>query len=94
MPRVETLEVHSLGRRVLIVRVDAEGLDLSRLTAAERDIASLVIEGLSNAEIARRRGTLVRTVEKHLSNINRKLGLASRSELRAGVATFRGTSAG
>lgn len=94
MPQVETLEMDSLGRRVLIVRVDAEGLDLSRLTAAERDIASLVIEGHSNAEIARRRGTLLRTVEKHLSNINQKLGLSSRSELRAGGAAAPSTSAG
>jgi DNA-binding CsgD family transcriptional regulator len=80
---VRTFEMQSLGRRVLIVRVEPGELDLGRLTPAERAVARLVIEGLSNAEIARRRGTLVRTVEKQLYSINRKLGLTSRGDLLA-----------
>lgn len=78
---VHTFEMQSLSRRVLIVRVESGEPDLRRLTPAERAVARLVIEGLSNAEIAERRGTLVRTVERQLFSINRKLGLTSRGDL-------------
>ena len=80
--RVDTLEIDSADRRVMIVRIEAEGLDPSPLSAAEREVASLVIAGLSNADIARKRGTAVRTVEKQLSSIYEKLRVLSRHELR------------
>lgn len=53
--------------------MEPPALDLGRLTPAERAVAYFAIDGLSNAEIAERRGTRVRTVEKQLSSINRKL---------------------
>lgn len=80
--RVDTLEFDSVGRRVMIVRIDAEGVDPSPLSAAEKEVASLVIAGLSNADIARKRGTAVRTVETQLSSIYEKLKVLSRHELR------------
>lgn len=53
------------------------------LTAAEEHVVALVLEGLSNAQIARRRGTRERTVANQLASIFRKLGVSSRSELAA-----------
>lgn len=51
------------------------------LTPAERVIAGLVEQGLSNGEIARQRTVSRRTVETHVSHILAKLELRSRSDL-------------
>ncbi|MFP4430662.1 MAG: helix-turn-helix domain-containing protein [Spirochaetaceae bacterium] len=80
-PRADILEIDSLGRRVMLLRIDPGETDIEGLTPAEREVASLAIQGLSNAEIATKRGTSVRTVEKQLFTVYRKLGLASRGEL-------------
>ena len=53
------------------------------LTAAERDVLALVREGLSNAEIALRRGRSVRTVANQIASIFAKSGVRSRAELFA-----------
>lgn len=53
------------------------------LTASERVIAELVLQGQSNAEIARTRGTSVRTIANQIAAIYRKLGVGSRRELFA-----------
>jgi len=56
--------------------------DLSAaLTAREREIASLVAEGLSNEGIAERLVIGERTVETHVSRAMRKRGMRSRSQL-------------
>ena len=62
----------------------------SKLTAAERDVVKLILEGKSNAAIAKVRGVAVRTVANQVASILRKLGAASRSELPAALA--RGAS--
>ena len=59
------------------------------LTAAEEEVVALVLEGLSNAGIARRRRTRQRTVANQLASIFRKLGVSSRSELAAAVCSRR-----
>ena len=51
------------------------------LTPREREVAALVTRGLSNAEIAERLVLSTKGVEKHLSAIYRKTGLASRARL-------------
>src|SRR5690606_22843651 len=51
------------------------------LTAAERGITQLVIEGCSNREIAKRRRVSERTVANQLASIYRKLGSEDRHEL-------------
>jgi len=54
---------------------------LASLTPNELHVALLAVAGLSNAEIAARRGTAVRTVCNQLASIFQKLDLRSRSEL-------------
>ena len=55
--------------------------EVAELTAREREIARLVVTGLSNQEIARRLTVSVSTVENHLHRTFRKLGVGSRAEL-------------
>lgn len=52
-----------------------------QLTQREREVASLVAQGLSNGEIARALFLSKRTVEKHIANILSKLGLTNRAQL-------------
>lgn len=51
------------------------------LSPREIEIVSLVKQSLSSAQIAKRLGISVRTVENHLSHIYDKTGAASRAEL-------------
>jgi DNA-binding NarL/FixJ family response regulator len=51
------------------------------LTDAERDVARLVAQGLTNAEIASRRGSAQRTVVNQIASIYEKLRIGSRPEL-------------
>jgi DNA-binding NarL/FixJ family response regulator len=53
----------------------------SLLTGTEQEIAREVLSGLSNAEIARKRGTAVRTIANQVASIYRKLQVRSRLEL-------------
>ncbi|MEV6647573.1 VOC family protein [Amycolatopsis sp. NPDC051371] len=54
-----------------------------RLTPAEWRVVDAVRHGLTNREIARRRGTSRDAVKFHVGNAVRKLGLTGRAELRA-----------
>lgn len=58
------------------------------LTRQERKIAGLALRGLSNKDIAEELFLTVRTVEFHLSNVYRKLGIPGRRQL-AGVMNSR-----
>ena len=51
------------------------------LTPSERRIAAMAAEGLSNRDIAQALFVTLRTVEMHLSNTFRKLGISSRTQL-------------
>ncbi|HXF70744.1 MAG TPA: response regulator transcription factor [Thermoflexus sp.] len=50
------------------------------LTEREREVLRQMAQGLSNKEIARQLGFTIRTVEFHVGNLLRKLGVASRLE--------------
>ncbi|MGW1163666.1 AAA family ATPase [Streptomyces sp. NPDC002513] len=53
------------------------------LTAAERDLADLVLAGLANRDIAARLGLSTRTIELRLTGIYRKLAIKGRAALAA-----------
>ena len=56
------------------------------LTASERRVAGLAADGASNRDIAQALYVTPKTVEVHLSNAYRKLGIRSRRELAAALA--------
>jgi two-component system response regulator NreC len=51
------------------------------LTARQREVLTLIVEGVSNQEIADDLGISARTVERHRENIMKRLNLHSRVEL-------------
>ena len=61
-------------RRLLLSGVES-------LTASERRVAKFAAEGLTNKDIAQALFVTTKTVEVHLSNVYRKLGIGSRAEL-------------
>jgi DNA-binding NarL/FixJ family response regulator len=71
--------VKALGDREPVRMVNAKGAAL--LTEREEQVASMVIEGFTNQEIAARLGVSAHTVKNHLLRIYEKLGISSRMEL-------------
>lgn len=55
--------------------------DIQKLTPRERQIIQLIAEGRSTKEVAQFLGISVKTAETHRTNLKRKLGLRSVSEL-------------
>lgn len=72
------------ARRLLdVVGAGTEGRTevLAALTVAERRVAELAVQGLSNREIATTLVVTVKAVEWHLSRVYRKVHITSRREL-------------
>jgi DNA-binding CsgD family transcriptional regulator len=59
------------------------------LTPREREVALLIADGLTNSELARRLYISPKTAAVHVSNILRKLGVASRTDVGALVGRAR-----
>jgi DNA-binding NarL/FixJ family response regulator len=71
----------SIARRLLGSLGTASRVDATaKLTARELEVVRLVGAGRANKEIASRLGISERTARTHVSNILRKLGLASRTQ--------------
>jgi pimeloyl-ACP methyl ester carboxylesterase/DNA-binding CsgD family transcriptional regulator len=51
------------------------------LTAREFQVADLIADGLTNAEIARTLGVSVRTVDTHVEHVRTKLGVRARTQI-------------
>jgi len=56
------------------------------LTPRQREIMTLMVEGLTNAQIADRLGVSYGTVMNHLGGIQRKLGLRNRVQIAVWAA--------
>jgi DNA-binding NarL/FixJ family response regulator len=60
---------------------EAETDPYDRLTAREREVLQMAVEGLGNSEIGGRLGISPRTAETHRANLMRKLGLRHVTDL-------------
>jgi DNA-binding CsgD family transcriptional regulator len=60
---------------------------LESLTASERRVAQMAAEGMTNRQVAQALFVTPRTVDAHLGSSNRKLGIRSRTELSAALAS-------
>jgi ATP/maltotriose-dependent transcriptional regulator MalT len=79
----------SLGASRDVARTEEPGGDgngLGELTPREREVLTLVAQGLSDAEIAERLVVSPHTVHRHVANIRRKLGRTSRTAAVAEAA--------
>ncbi len=81
VPLAERVRSELLAAGARPRRTQLRGRDA--LTASETRVARLAAQGLSNTAIAQTLFISRKTVEKHLANAYRKLGIASRSELDA-----------
>jgi DNA-binding CsgD family transcriptional regulator len=79
-PSVPDIDKFAFGS-FRVLSIDAAALD--GLSKGERAVVALAVFGLSNQEIARRRGSSPRTVANQLASAYRKLGVGSRAELLA-----------
>jgi DNA-binding NarL/FixJ family response regulator len=59
------------------------------LTAREQEVVALIVEGLTNRQIAEHLVISERTAEHHVESILNKLGLASRAQVAAWSAAAR-----
>lgn len=82
--RASRLEIGEQTLLVLSYPIDdRSALEGAPLSPAETEVARLAIDGLSNDDIAARRGTSARTVANQMASILDKLDLSSRRELAA-----------
>ena len=88
------MELGKLGRRkhrrTPAGRTDANGLE--SLTGRELQVARLVVDRKTNPEIAAELFLSKKTVETHMRNIFRKLGVSSRVELARAVERANGAA--
>jgi DNA-binding CsgD family transcriptional regulator len=78
--RTELIAAGGRPRRLVLSGLDA-------LTPSERRVAQLAAGGLANREIAQHLFVTARTVEGHLTHAYQKLGVTSREQLAAALAT-------
>jgi DNA-binding CsgD family transcriptional regulator len=72
--------------RALGVRTWRRGAGAAPLTERERAVARLIAAGASNPEIAQQLFLSRKTVERHVSNVLKKVGVRNRAQLAAKIA--------
>ena len=82
------------GRRCWCRSAGAVTKAAVKLTQREREVASLVANGLTNREIAKKLFISERTAEYHVEQIRNKLGFHARSQIAAWTVAERQTTAG
>ncbi|WP_018331881.1 helix-turn-helix domain-containing protein [Actinomycetospora chiangmaiensis] len=90
-PAAEPVPDAGASRAAAVTRARREATSTS-LTDRERDIAELVLEGLTYREIAGRLFLSTKTVEHHVARIRRRLGSESRAELFSELKVLVGTA--
>jgi DNA-binding NarL/FixJ family response regulator len=83
VPRALTGSLLSLVAEHAVVRRPPALLGALRITTREREITSLIADGLSNKEIAQRLDIATYTVKSHVHNILETLALHTRLEIAA-----------
>jgi non-specific serine/threonine protein kinase len=80
-------ELYAFARKLFVVEdgTQAQSEALSMLTVRELETLRLLALGKSNEEISRELVVVQKTVEKHVANILRKLGVKNRTEAAAWV---------
>lgn len=81
---IETRCVQIGGVELLVLSFSAAPATLpADLSAAEREVLRWLLQGDTNAQVAARRQTAVRTAANQVASIFRKIGVTSRAELAA-----------
>lgn len=85
-------DMESAGRdaRPRMGMTPEEAEHLKGLTPTEQRVTGLLVQGLSNAQIADELGVATKTVKFHLTNLYGKLGVNSRTQAVALVVGGRG----
>jgi DNA-binding NarL/FixJ family response regulator len=73
---------------LLVFSAPVEGAAPPVLTPAQLAVARAIARGASNAEIARERGTSMRTVAKQVASIFVRLGVGSRRQVAIVMSRF------
>ena len=84
LTRLRPLLTRRVARLAAIQAMLAHGTTPPQLTARQEQVLRLVAHGLTDAAIGHRLGCSPRTVDKHLEQIYRKLGVSCRA---AAIAT-------
>jgi DNA-binding CsgD family transcriptional regulator len=80
------LELAEQALRALGVRTWRRGPEAKQLTKREQEIVRLIAAGASNPEIAQQLFLSRKTIERHVSNVLKKVGARNRTELAARVS--------
>jgi two-component system nitrate/nitrite response regulator NarL len=82
-----------------ILSPSAESVPGDRLTAREKEVISLLAEGMSNKEVARKLGISIRTAETHREHLAHKLNIMTvagltKYAIQHGLTQLKGTDSG
>jgi len=80
------VELAEQALRALGVRTWRRGAAAEGLTEREQEIVRLIAAGATNPEIAQQLFLSLKTVERHVSNVFKKVGVRNRAELASRVA--------